>query len=266
MNPTYADAEGSHSANSSAKRPEPSRRLGCPKPRRDNRVVRVAGVDACKAGWVAIFVSEAGYESAAVARSIGDLAGDLTVDVLAIDIPIGLPVDGSPREADGAARGVLGRRSGAVFSVPPRVVLETEPYRAAYQRAKDLTGRGITVYTYGLRKKTLEVDAWRDQERRIVREVHPEVSFVVLAASLAMSAPTAGKKSRAGVTQRMELLRAGGVDVPVEIERTSGVGIDDVLDAAVAAWSGRRILGGEARSFPPVPPQDGRGRPIAIWA
>ncbi|HMG30574.1 MAG TPA: DUF429 domain-containing protein [Jiangellaceae bacterium] len=228
--------------------------------------VRAAGIDACKAGWVAIVVSEAGYESARVARSIGDLARELAVDVLAIDIPIGLPVDGSPREADHAARAGLGRRSGAVFSVPPRIVLETEPYRAADQRARDITGRGITVYTYGLRKKILEVDGWRDQEQRIVREVHPEVSFVVLAASLAMSAPTAGKKSQAGVAQRIELLRAGGVDVPVEIANAGGVGVDDVLDAAAAAWSGRRILIGQARSFPRVPPQDGRGRPVAIWA
>lgn len=201
-----------------------------------------------------------------LARSIGDLARELSVDVLAIDIPIGLPADGSPREADHAARAVLGRRSSAVFSVPPRVVLETEPYRAAYQRALDLTGRGITVYTYGLRKKILEVDAWRDQEHRIVHEVHPEVSFVMLATSLGMSAPTAGKKSQAGIAQRMELLLAGGVHVPPEIAKAGGVGVDDVLDAAAAAWSGRRILIGTARSFPQVSSLDGRGRPIAIWA
>ena len=42
--------------------------------------------------------------------------------------------------------------------------------------------------------------------------------------------------------------------------------IDDVLDAAAAAWSARRIAAGEAISLPAHPPVDTRGRPIAIWA
>ena len=225
----------------------------------------VAGIDACKAGWVAVVASASGYEHADVAPTMSELASRLEVEVLAIDIPIGLPDSAEPRSADEAARNILGRRSGTVFSVPPRAVLEAEPYAAAYQLSLALTGRGITVYTYGLRAKILEVDSWRDQELRIVREVHPEVSFRVLADSLGVGPPASSKKSWAGVAQRMDLIRGAGLEVPADIGRAGSVGADDVLDAAVAAWTARRVAHKTALSFPSPAPVDDRGL-VAIWA
>jgi len=43
------------------------------------------------------------------------------------------------------------------------------------------------------------------------------------------------------------------------------VGVDDVLDAAVAAWTARRVLAGEAVSLPDPPERFGDGLPAAIW-
>ncbi len=51
-----------------------------------------------------------------------------------------------------------------MFSVPPKVVLEAEPFAAAQQRSIELTGRGISRYTYGLRTKILEVDRWLSEQ------------------------------------------------------------------------------------------------------
>lgn len=43
-----------------------------------------------------------------------------------------------------------------------------------------------------------------------------------------------------------------------------GVPIDDVLDAAAAAWSGQRIAEGTARCLPDSP-ESVQGRVVAIW-
>jgi len=41
--------------------------------------------------------------------------------------------------------------------------------------------------------------------------------------------------------------------------------LDDVVDAAVVAWSATRIARGEAQSLPEPPEHDSDGRPVAIW-
>jgi predicted RNase H-like nuclease len=43
------------------------------------------------------------------------------------------------------------------------------------------------------------------------------------------------------------------------------VPVDDVLDAAVAAWTARRVALGTARSLPSPPEDVGDGWPTAIW-
>ena len=67
-------------------------------------------------------------------------------------------------------------------------------------------------------------------------EVHPEISFAVLLGAPA-SAP---KKSWAGMCERREALESAGLT----LDHTHGdavllAPVDDMLDAAVAAWSAR---------------------------
>jgi predicted RNase H-like nuclease len=76
---------------------------------------------------------------------------------------------------------------------------------------------------------------------------------------------THGKKTASGVSERLDLLR----DVFPEIEsylcnRPPGVSKDDLLDAAVAAWTSLRIYGGEARLVC-EPERDERGLAVTIW-
>jgi predicted RNase H-like nuclease len=57
-----------------------------------------------------------------------------------------------------------------------------------------------------------------------------------------------------------------GIVVPVDLGPAGRVaGVDDVLDAAVAAWSAQRIARGEARCLPDPPERDAEGRSVAIW-
>ncbi len=75
-----------------------------------------------------------------------------------------------------------------------------------------------------------------------------------------------GKKTWGGLQARLGLLRGQGIELPAVLGEADNVGIDDVVDAAAAAWSARRIARGHARSFPdPVVQRDPKGRMIAIW-
>lgn len=73
---------------------------------------RVLGVDACKAGWIGIALSQ-GILSAYTAAEIGTLMEDASstgpLSVIAIDIPIGLP-DRGRRQADLLVRKAVGPR------------------------------------------------------------------------------------------------------------------------------------------------------------
>lgn len=98
-------------------------------------------------------------------------------------------------------------------------------------------------------------------DRRIV-EVHPEVSFW----ALNRGAPLPYRKnSWNGLMMRLELLRSAGVVLPPALDGPDDVQPDDVVDAAAAAWSARRVVRGEARSLPEATGVDQNGRPIAIW-
>jgi len=101
------------------------------------------------------------------------------------------------------------------------------------------------------------VDLCRADGGTRLYEVHPEVSFWALA-----GAPLrAGKHTWTGQAERRALLEAAGLVIPTELGRAGMVAAtDDVLDAAVAAWSAQRIANGHARSLPD-PPRAGSTRP-----
>lgn len=223
----------------------------------------VLGVDACKAGWVGVRIDGSGPPVAFCRHGIADLveaAG--AVNVVAIDIPIGLPSAGS-RLADGAARAVVGRRSSSVFTTPPRAALEAATYEEAAIRCRQLTGGGLSKQSFALARKVLEVDGWIVDASVPVVEVHPEVSFAVLAGA-ALAEP---KSTWAGFMLRRRLLAGAGIVLGGHLGLAGRrVGPDDVLDAAVAAWTAGRVALGEHVSFPDPPELLGDGRRAAIVA
>jgi predicted RNase H-like nuclease len=94
-----------------------------------------------------------------------------------------------------------------------------------------------------------------------VIEVHPEASFRELAGVPLDSS----KKSYNGMMMRMELLARGGIRIPQQLEIGS-VDVDDVLDAAAAAWTANRYAERRARSFPDADAWQHDGdRVVAIW-
>jgi predicted RNase H-like nuclease len=93
-----------------------------------------------------------------------------------------------------------------------------------------------------------------------IREVHPEVSFRAMNGGQALDY---GKKSAGGALERTELLRRHGIEL-IRLDAAAAAALDDVLDAAAAAWSAARVANGQANSLPD-PPQLLDGRLVAIW-
>jgi predicted RNase H-like nuclease len=176
--------------------------------------------------------------------------------VVGIDMPLGLLETGW-READRAARSLLGPRRSSVFAIPPRPVWAETSYQAASQRCRELTGQGFSIQAWGLRAKLLEANQYRQTCGHRLYEVHPELAFGALA-----GAPLAASKhTGTGRDLRRELLARAGIEIPGGHPAAL---LGDILDAAAVAWSARRIAAGRAVTVPAAPQHDRQGREIAI--
>jgi predicted RNase H-like nuclease len=208
--------------------------------------LRVAGVDGTKSGWVAIVLEDGGFASAHLIRRVDSDFGEVgEVAVLAIDVPIGF----GPREADRAARRFLSGAARTVFTTPPRELLE-QPFRP---------GLGISAQAHALGARILHVTALAAADARI-HEVHPEVSFRAMNGGEPLRHR---KKSAGGALQRIELLARQGIELG-PLGEVGDVPLDDVLDAAAAAWTAQRIATRAAVCLPD-PPELAGGRSVAIW-
>ncbi len=209
----------------------------------------VLGVDGCPAGWVGALL--VGHRiTLHVAPAVELLVSRLERPpaVVGIDIPIGLPDDGS-READRLARTRLppGRKS-SVFPTPVRAAVLADTWPEANAANRAASGKGLSHQGFNLCRKIAEVDAWLGRRAGVrVVEVHPEVSFAALGADTAVP-----KRTAAGAEVRRRALVAAGLVLP-EVLRGSGWAVDDALDASAVAWTARRVLTGEAQWLPDPP-------------
>jgi predicted RNase H-like nuclease/RimJ/RimL family protein N-acetyltransferase len=202
---------------------------------------RCAGVDGCRGGWVV-----ATRDGCQVAPTLDQLVADTTIDVISVDMPIGLPRAWG-RHCDDEARVRLGPKRSSLFDTPPRALLTEPTFEAANARSRVLFGRGISRQSYGLIPKINALDALVSQadEGRVI-EVHPETSFTALA-----GCHLPPKSTVAGLDERRRLLEPifGHIDDSVR-----GAGPADVFDAYAALWTAERfasgrheVLGGDER-------------------
>ena len=225
---------------------------------------RVLGVDACKSGWIGIALTSgttAAYTAARIDEVFAAAHAEGPLHVVAIDMPIGLPDAGS-RRADRLARAAVGPQWRSVFMTPVRAALQAPDHATAVAVNQQATGAGVSAQAFALRLKLLEVDAWVRHAGITVVEVHPEVSFATLAGR-----PLAeGKRTWAGAIHRRRLLAQAGIVLDDDLGPAgSAAAVDDVLDAAVAAWTARRVARREAQPMPDPPDVFSDGIPSAIW-
>jgi predicted RNase H-like nuclease len=224
--------------------------------------MQVLGVDACgKQGWVAVRLAGGAYVGSLVDVSLAALlarAGECAA--VAVDMPLGLAETGW-RAADREARALLGPRRSSVFLVAPRLAWLERDYEAAADRCEELAGGRLSRQAWALGPKLLEARACWQEHPLQIHEVHPELSFRALAGGVPL--PWA-KKTWRGQNTRRALLARAGVVLPDALGEADDVPVDDVLDAAAAAWSAARIVDGTSAGVPAAEERDTEGRLLEI--
>jgi predicted RNase H-like nuclease len=221
----------------------------------------VLGVDGCKVGWVGVVLPVA--ENEPVRTVLGATLSELAAQVgsmaaVGIDMPLRLTDTPWPRPSELAAKACLGAKRSTLFITPPLSAYAEADYAAACQVAIRLTGKAFSRQAWALKRKIGELDGWWRSAGCDVWEVHPELSFAAMTGAV-IHPP---KSTWAGLELRRTALAEAGIVVPADIGEAGRAGPDDVLDAAAAAWTARRIATRTARSFP----EGAAGGDAAIWA
>jgi predicted RNase H-like nuclease len=188
----------------------------------------VVGVDGWTGGWVAAAVVEKRL-SWSVHTTITDVLSAYPSALIGVDMPIGLPQAGY-RDCDLAARDYLGPARSSIFLTPTRAKAALWHPTAAHP-----IGENISRQMWNLLPKVAEIDAIMTPRLQLqVAEVHPECSFRTLTGETLDS-----KKTGRGVGQRLEAL-AGWIELPALRDAPPRVPLDDLLDAAIVAWTAQR--------------------------
>lgn len=238
----------------------------------------MAGVDGCKAGWIAAFAPLDASKPpvlAVFARFRDVLGSAYAPSLVAVDMPIGLParIAGGGRGPEQAVRGLLGRRQSSVFSIPSRAAVEAPDYEEACRLALATSDppRKVSKQGFFLFPKIREIDvvlrdepAWRER----IFEVHPELAFRTMAgAPLIHPKKLAGSLNPAGMVERRAQLLAAGLPASVlDAPAPRGAARDDCFDALAALVVARHIAAGRGKPFPDPPGRDSHGLAIAIWS
>jgi predicted RNase H-like nuclease len=120
----------------------------------------IAGINGCRGGWFSIFEE---LPSRTLASKIFATIDDLTrhienLDVVAIDVPIGL-TDRGPRACDVAAREMLGaKRGSSVFPAPVRPALGAATYVEACERSLAAQGKKLPKQSFAIYPKIRQLD------------------------------------------------------------------------------------------------------------
>ena len=242
--------------------------------RSEAEAMPVAGVDGATGGWVMAMTGV--HEGSPVEFSLWDSFDELWTEArqlglvaVGIDMPIGLP-SRAKRQADIAARELLGPRRSSLFWSPPSAALNAADYNEANRASREHLGMGLAKQAYHLMPKIREVRSSLQPSDfgsgAIPRaaEVHPELSFAVMAGlpgqadahhregtSIPLVAPLQHpKRFQAGIAERFALLaeRFEGIQASAltPLVGPPHAALDDVLDAAAAAWTARRVAAGRA--------------------
>ena len=208
----------------------------------------MAGVDGFRGRWLVATVEGRSVRFAVAVGAGAVLGVTARCRVVAVDVPMGLAVDGV-RSCEQQARDELGSARSSIFPTPPRSVLgHVTDWVGASAAARAASGKGISKQSFHILPGIKAFDTATFDRERVV-ETHPELSF------RAMTGPEVtfvSKKTARGQGQRIAALSAWcDIDEALR-EVPDGPAMDDVLDAVACAWSARRwaerdarVLGGE---------------------
>ncbi|WP_178130718.1 DUF429 domain-containing protein [Reyranella sp. CPCC 100927] len=250
------------------------------RPRSQGKEAWVAGVDGCRAGWIAVLrhVESGTWRFHFALRLAEVVDAEEQPSIVAIDMPTGFADcaehGGRPCERD--ARGLLVGKTSSVFPTPCRGALEatTHADASAINRRSGPNGVGLTRQAFHLFPKMRELDALLRSRPALVErvfEAHPELAFMRMNDSQPALAP---KRTAEGQRLRQQLLARHGFGAAAKAWtayrqetglRATAAGIDDALDAAAVCRTALLIQGGDATRLPGTIGRDRFGLPMAIW-
>lgn len=233
--------------------------------------MKTIGLDACRAGWIAICLDEegAGYWLLETDEEFENFFEEY--DRIFIDVPIGLADEAYVRECDELLRERLGPDyTASVFNPPIRLALHAPTYGEASMISYEATDKKISIQAWNITPNIKLVDQLlqeHEEYREKVFESHPELLFQILNGGSSILQKKATKK---GIRHRLDLLKNVSEyaddffrDIKEEYRRNQ-VDEDDILDAMVLAEFALRSIEGEIKTIPENPPTDSTGLPMAI--
>ena len=236
------------------------------------------GVDACSRGWFSVGLSSGDDYELKVFSSFEKLLEHYSdAKLILVDMPIGLPEDSRGRKCDGIDWRKLGWPRGmSVFPTPTRQTAHQaakfpKDHAAAEAVENEISGKGLSHQTFGIAPKIAEVDMALLNPARapkpLVREVHPEFCFWALNRGRPMQR---SKKDDDGIKERLAVLgkaeqRTHDIfcDARARYFKTH-VADDDILDALVAAVTGKGGWPDNIETLPKNPKRDLRCLPMEI--
>lgn len=230
------------------------------------------GVDGCKAGWFAVWITGDGAWSHQVFNSADALFGQLgEASRILIDTQIGLVGEGTEgRRCESDGRKLLGSaRSSSIFVAPSRLSLTAPTYQEASRINQGATGRKLSKQTWWIMPKIREVDDLlrsRPEARDKLFEVNVELLFWALNESRPMRHY---KKTAQGFSERMDLLNrwfpqsADLYEDALCSYLRKDVSRDDIVDATATAVSSF-ITRGKLKEIPADRQIDSHGLPMRM--
>jgi predicted RNase H-like nuclease len=231
---------------------------------KDNTNYSYIGIDGCKGKWIAVYISDNGFEVEKF-KTISDICNRYpNSDSYIIDIPIGLVEDNSQIRPDRLVKKELGKKGSSIFEVPCRQAVYAADKKEAKELNKAVLGKSLSEQTLGITKAIRQVDEFlqnNPQWKNRLLESHPEFCF----SKLNNNQPILEHKMTAeGQQRRLEVLmkyypEANKVidkfltDVPYRKK------IDDVIDALCLAVTGKLILENGLKTIPERPMMDNIG-------
>lgn len=228
------------------------------------------GIDSCPAGWLVACMTQDMDCMFMVMTDIKELHKYLPqAELILIDIPIGLPLNKN-RDCDRLARRILKNRASSVFSAPVRKVLQARDYKEACRINQQILGKKISIQTWNILPKIMEVDRFMStlepNRRSIIRESFPELGFWALSAGRIMQHR---KKTEPGFMERLQVLEghcpgaSSSIDQALQTFPRKQVSRDDIVDALILALNA--ACGADSlMSIPALPPRDEHELPMEM--
>ncbi|MFD1644148.1 DUF429 domain-containing protein [Haloarchaeobius litoreus] len=237
-------------------------------------MAKYVGLDWASKGWFGVILRDDGSWETDLFPSIWSVwKYHSDASNILVDVPIGLPSEGK-RTCDVKAKEKLSRQQRSVFYTPVREAVYEQNIDEAKATNEKQAGFSIQNQAWGIVPRIREVDEFLDSypgARDRLHETHPEVCFYSLNGQTPLDS---SKKTGEGFRQRKSLLVDDSPEAMEIIEASTRRyttpdyapmvgGVDDILDALVAAVTARRPPD-ERLTLPDAPPTDERGLPMKM--